>query len=111
MVLNSSTGIPFRPLACLTAVHEFLTASILGWFATLSSSGSHFLRTLQYDPSVLGGPTPWVAWLRVSLSHASPFATTSQRSMKGGLLLQIRIPVCMLFGTSDFISAHLLLLF
>ena len=37
-------------------VHEVLTASTLGWFAIPSSSGSRFVRTLCYDPSVLGGP-------------------------------------------------------
>ena len=40
-------------------VHVVLTASILGWFAILSSSGSHFVRTLCYHPSIFGGP----AWL------------------------------------------------
>ena len=35
-------------------VHEVLMASILGWFAIPSSSGSRFVRTLFYDPSVLG---------------------------------------------------------
>ena len=28
------------------SVHEVLMASILGWFAIYSSSGSHFVRTL-----------------------------------------------------------------
>ena len=37
-------------------VHEVLTASILGWFASPSSSGSRFVRTVSYDPSILGGP-------------------------------------------------------
>ena len=31
-------------------------ASILGWFAISSSSVSYFVRTLCYDPSILGGP-------------------------------------------------------
>ena len=37
-------------------VHEILTASVMGWFALPSSSGSRFVRTLGYDPSVLDGP-------------------------------------------------------
>ena len=37
-------------------VHEVLMASIVGWFAVSSSSGSRFVRTLHYDPPVLGGP-------------------------------------------------------
>ena len=39
-------------------IHEVLGASILGWFAIPSSSGSHFVRTLCYDLSVLGS----LAW-------------------------------------------------
>ena len=38
-------------------VHGILKARILKWFAILFSSGPHFVRTLQHDPSVLGGPT------------------------------------------------------
>ena len=38
-------------------VHEVLMASILGSFAIPSSSGSHFVITLNSDASVLGGPT------------------------------------------------------
>ena len=41
----------------LYTVHEVLTASILGWFAIASSSGSCFVSILYYDLSVLGGPT------------------------------------------------------
>ena len=37
-------------------VHEVLQAGILEWIAILSS-GSHFVRTLHCDPSILGGPT------------------------------------------------------
>ena len=37
-------------------VHEVLTASILGWFAIPSSSGSCLVRILHYAPSVLGAP-------------------------------------------------------
>jgi len=29
----------------------------IGWFAIPSSGGSDFVRTLHYDPLVLGGPT------------------------------------------------------
>ena len=43
-----------------------------------SSNGIHFLRTLGYDPSILGGPT-WHG----SLIYARPFTTTRQWSMKG----------------------------
>ena len=42
-------------------VHEVLPASTLGWFASPSSSGSYFVRTLLYDPTVLGGPTQHVS--------------------------------------------------
>ena len=38
-------------------VHGILKARILKWSAIPSSSGPHFVRTLHYDPSVLGGPT------------------------------------------------------
>ena len=31
-------------------------ANILEWFAIPSSSDSRFVRTLHYDPSILGGP-------------------------------------------------------
>ena len=37
-------------------VNGFLTARTLEWFAIPSSSGPHFVRTLYYDPSVLGDP-------------------------------------------------------
>ena len=39
------------------AVHGVLKARILKWFAIPFSSGPRFVRTLHYDPSVLGGPT------------------------------------------------------
>ena len=38
-------------------VHGLLKARILKWFAIPFSDGPHFVRTLHYDPSVLGGPT------------------------------------------------------
>ena len=38
-------------------LHEVLMASIQGWFAISSSSGSCFVRTLCYDPSFLGVST------------------------------------------------------
>ena len=38
-------------------IHEVFIPSKLGWFAIPSSSRSCFVRTLHYDPSVLGGPT------------------------------------------------------
>ena len=37
-------------------VPEVLMANILEWFTIPSSSGSHFVRTLHYDPSDLGDP-------------------------------------------------------
>ena len=37
--------------------HDVVTASILGWLAIPFSSGSRFVKSLCYDPSVLGGPT------------------------------------------------------
>ena len=40
-------------------LHVVLVASILEWLAIPSSSEPCFVRTLDYDPSVLGGP----AWL------------------------------------------------
>ena len=36
-------------------VHGVLVVRILEWFAILSFSGPRFVRTLHYDPSVLGG--------------------------------------------------------
>ena len=38
-------------------VHGVLKARILKWFALPFSSGPHFVRTLQHDQCVLGGPT------------------------------------------------------
>ena len=46
---------------------------ILAWVAISSSSGPHSVRTLHYDPSVLG--LHGMAWLITSLSYASPFTT------------------------------------
>ena len=42
---------------CFYTVHGVLKARILKWFAIPFSSGPHFVRTLHYDPSILGGPT------------------------------------------------------
>ena len=36
-------------------VHGILKARILGWFTIPFSSGPHFVRTLHYNPSNLGG--------------------------------------------------------
>ena len=41
----------------LHTIHGVLKARMLRWFALPFSSGSHFVRTLHHDPSVLGGPT------------------------------------------------------
>ena len=38
-------------------VHWVLKVRILKWFAIAFSSGPCFVRTLHYDPSILGGPT------------------------------------------------------
>ena len=38
------------------AIHAVLQTRILEWFAILSSSGPHSVRTLRYDPSILGCP-------------------------------------------------------
>ena len=38
-------------------VHGVLKARILKWFAIPFSSGSHFVRILHHDLSILGGPT------------------------------------------------------
>ena len=45
------------PLSLLIQFMGFSLLSILGWFAIPSSSGSHFVRTLHYDLSILGGCT------------------------------------------------------
>ena len=45
-------------------VHGVLKVRILKWFAIPSFRGPHFVRTLHYDPSILGGPT---RLLRISL--------------------------------------------
>ena len=36
---------------------------ILEWFAFPSSSGPHFVRTLQYDLSILDSPAQYCSWL------------------------------------------------
>ena len=46
-------GIFFLPFH---TVHGILKARMLKWFAIPFSSGPHFVRTLHYDPSILGGP-------------------------------------------------------
>ena len=38
-------------------VHGVLKARILKWFAIAFTSEPHFVRSLCYDPSILGGPT------------------------------------------------------
>ena len=38
-------------------VHGVLKARILKWFAIPFSSGSHSVRPVHHDPSILGGPT------------------------------------------------------
>ena len=66
-------------------VHEVFMASILGWFAIPSSSGSHFVRVLCYDPSTLGGPAwPCVAWL-IAASASLDVASLVKSLMLGWL--------------------------
>ena len=43
-------------------IHGVLKARKLKWFSIPFSSGPHFVRTLHYDPSVLGGPTRHRSW-------------------------------------------------
>ena len=47
-------------------VHGVLKARILKWLAIPFSSGSHSVRPLHHDPSVLGCPTgmAWFHWVR-----------------------------------------------
>ena len=47
-------GIFFLPFH---TVHGILKTRMLKWFAIPFSSGPRFVRTLHYDPSILGGPT------------------------------------------------------
>ena len=62
--------LPFHP------VHRVLKVRILKWFVTSFSSGPHFVRTLQHDSSVLGGPMWYGLFSSVqSLSHVQLFAT------------------------------------
>ena len=56
------------------SIHGALQARILEWVAISFPSEARFVRTLHYDPSVLGGPC--TAWLIASLSYAGPFAGT-----------------------------------
>ena len=46
-------------------VHGVLKARILKWFAIPFSSGSHSVRPLHHDPSILGGPT----WHEIGRAH------------------------------------------
>ena len=64
------TSFSCHTIVSFYTVHQVLSASILGWFAISSSSGSHFLRTLRCDPSILGSLN--TAWLIVSLTDPSP---------------------------------------
>ena len=65
LLLPSSILDTFRPEGRIFWCHIFfpyhvahgvLTARILEWFAIPSSLGPRFVRTLYYDPPVLGGP-------------------------------------------------------
>ena len=62
---NSAFGVTyFLPLY---TVHGVLRASNLDWFASPSSGGSHFVRTLHHDLPIISGPAQpgshlhWVA--------------------------------------------------
>ena len=50
-IFQCPTFLPFH------TVHGILKARILKWFAFPFSSAPRFVRTLQHDPSILGGPT------------------------------------------------------
>ena len=50
-------GVSVSCLLPFHIVHGVLKARILRWFAIPFSSEPCFIRTLHYDPSVLGGPT------------------------------------------------------
>ena len=66
---------------------EFLVARILEWVAISSSSGPRFVRTLHYDPFVLGGP----AWHgSFSLSYASPFTVVHEGNEKEYWRIKVR---------------------
>ena len=47
----------------LHTVRGVLMAKIPEWFAIPSSRGPHFVRTLHYDSSILGGPARHGSWL------------------------------------------------
>ena len=55
-------------------IHGVLEIRILMWFAIPSSGGPRFVRTLHYDPSILGWPC--TACFLASLSYTGPFSTT-----------------------------------
>ena len=53
-----------------------IKARILKWFAISFSSGPCFVRTLQHDPTVLGGPTwhgSWFHWIRQGCGPCDQF--------------------------------------
>ena len=77
MVLNSSTGIPSHPLDVLTAGTEFLTASVLEWFAALPSSGSRVGRALWC------GRSRWVARLTASVIPQVPLPRQGSDPWRG----------------------------
>ena len=63
-LLASSVLDPFRPGGFIFQCYIFLLfIRLMGfsweeyWIAIPSSTGPHFIRTLHYDPSILGGPT------------------------------------------------------
>ena len=58
----------------LHIVHQVLAARMLEWFASPSSSGRWFVRTLHYESLM--------PWCIASLSYTSPFCTTRLWSMK-----------------------------
>ena len=51
LIFQCNIVLPFH------TVHGVLTERILEWFAICCPRGPHFIRTLQYDPSILGGHT------------------------------------------------------
>ena len=57
----------------LYTIHGVLKARILKWFAIPFSSGLHFVRTLHYDLSILGGPAQHVIYFHWVMQVPSPW--------------------------------------
>ena len=64
-------------------IHGVCSARILKRFAIPSSSGPHFVRTLHYDPSILGGPARHGSWLYWVMQAPSPLQWRVMEKLKG----------------------------